>query len=114
MHGKSVHATKRNVRIIHVGLLVFNSPLLHHTTGRNPSKVIIYFFTVKTAYSCYNSGAFNSYSVKKGVRAMEQKDNGKSQSKSVLRAVLAAELFSKLPEDKQDFILNQLKALLSR
>lgn len=45
---------------------------------------------------------------------MEQKDKGNSQSKSVLRAVLAAELFSKLPEDKQDFILNQLKALLSR
>lgn len=35
------------------------------------------------------------------------------QAATILKTLLAAELFSKLSEEQQDMIINQLKALLS-
>lgn len=41
----------------------------------------------------------------------ERKEN--EQASTILKTLLAAELFSKLSESQQDMIISQLKALLS-
>lgn len=45
---------------------------------------------------------------------MERTQNAHEQAKQELKIILAAELFSKLSAEKQDEIINQTKALLSR
>lgn len=45
---------------------------------------------------------------------MERRDLSSENAQNALRIIFAAELFSKLSEDQQVEIINQLKALLSR
>lgn len=45
---------------------------------------------------------------------MESNRTTGNQEKPGLKTILAVELFAKLPEDEQDRIIVQLKALLSR
>lgn len=45
---------------------------------------------------------------------MEHRDQPNRDTQNALRTIFAAELFSKLPENQQVEIINQLKALLSR